>query len=176
MNRGRVSRHAGLASAFVLAAALATAAQSGQRPDYSGRWTFDRTASAQPAADGRQMIAPLLGDEFVARQDAVSLTLDITAGARRVTAVYRLDGGDSRNLSPGASGEPGIEVVSQAFWVDGRLHITSQSTSAANGESVTVKSTRVLWLDGPDRLILERSGTPVALVPSTRSVYRRVSR
>jgi hypothetical protein len=136
-------------------------------PDFSGRWTFDRAKSAQPW-NGRIVIAPILGDECVATQDATSLTLAITTGGQHVTAVYLL-GGESRNLSPGD-----IPVVSHASWDGERLVISSSSDSVVRGEHVTIETRRVLWLDTDGDLIIERTGTPASEVTPSRSVYSRV--
>lgn len=38
---------------------------------------------------------------------------------------------------------------------------------------VIVASTRTMWLDEQGRLVIERTGTPRELVPSSRSVYRK---
>jgi hypothetical protein len=143
-----------------------------QRPDFSGRWTFDREKSARPGPDGRIVIAPMLGDEFVARQDATTLTLEIKAGALTVTAVYRLDGVESRNMSPGANGEPDILVTSRATWEGDTLVILSKSSSIEKGRAVTIDTQRVLYLENGD-LVLERTGTPPEMVKWSRSVYRR---
>jgi len=136
------------------------------RPDFSGRWTFDRARSAQPW-HGRIVIAPILGDECVATQDATSLTLAITTGGQRVKAVYVL-GGESRNLSPGD-----IPVTSRASWDGDHLVIRSTSAAVVKDQDVTIATTRVLWLDMDGSLIIERTGTPASEVTPSRSVYTR---
>ena len=136
------------------------------RPDFSGHWTFDRSKSAEPW-NGRIVIAPILGDECVATQDAAALTLAITVGGQKVTAVYNFDG-ESRNLSPGD-----IPVTSRTSWDGPRLVIVSTSAAVVKGQNVTIETRRVLSLDGAGHLIIERTGTPASEVTSSRSVYTR---
>jgi len=144
------------------------------RPDFSGTWAFDQAKSAQPGPDGKVALAALLGDECTARQDAVSLSLTIKAGALRVAAAYKLDGSESRNMSPGPSGQLDIEVISRASWQGDKLVIVSTSVSILEGQKVPIETRRVLWIDPGGNLIIERTGTPVSEVPPTRGVYRKV--
>ena len=114
----------------------------------------------------------MLGDPCVASQDAAALTLTMTVGAQKVTAVYRFEG-ESRNLSPGAPGQPDIPVTSRTSWDGDALVIVSTSTSIAKGVAVTVETRRVLRLEGEGTLIIERTGTPASEVTPSRSVYSR---
>jgi TonB family protein len=148
---------------------LSIAAQT--RPNVSGTWVFDRTKSLQPGPDGRIVLAPMLGDEFEAHQDSKTLTLTIRTGAQTVNAVYALDGSESRNVSPGARGEPDITVLSRASWDGNRLVILTTSRSMEKGQEVTVETKRVIWLEDDSNLVIERSGTPPTLVKPSRSVY-----
>lgn len=162
-------------AAALMTVLLASAAAGGilQRPDFSGRWTFDRDKSMKPGPDGRVVLATIMGDEFVAVQDASSLTLQVKAGELSVNVVYRLDGTETRNVSPGV-GQPDIPVTSRASWDGDKLVIRSTSSSIENGRVVTLETTRVLYLDDGD-LVIERTGTPPDLVKPSRSVYRRAS-
>ncbi len=147
-----------------------TAALGGQgHPDFSGRWTFDREKTMRPDAEGRVVLAAMLGDEFVALQDASSLRLRILVGGETVVAVYDLTGAASENVSPGD-----IKVTSRARWEGRKLVIESTSESSETGRLVTVRTRRVIWIDDAGDLIIERSGTPVTQVTASRSVYRRV--
>lgn len=140
--------------------------------NFSGAWTFDQAKSLeQPGPDGRVVLAAMLGDEFVAKQDAVALTLTIKAGGETITAVYKLDGTESRNMSPG-----GITVTSRAMWDGPRLIIASSSQGAEKDRPVTIETRRVIWLDASGYLIVERTGTPASVVTSSRSVYRKSAR
>ena len=151
---------------------LAVIVQGG--PDFSGRWEFDREKTMRPGPDGRIVLAAMLGDAVVVRQDPKTITFTIEAGGLLVKAVYNLDGSETRNLSPGPPDQPEIPVVSRASWDGKRLVILSKSVATENGVAVTVDSRRVLWIDADGNLIVERTGTPASLVTPSRSVYRRI--
>jgi hypothetical protein len=138
------------------------------RPDFSGRWTFDRARSAEPW-NGRIVIAAILGDECAATQDATALKLAITVGGQKVNAVYTFTG-ESRNLSPGD-----IPVTSRTSWDGNRLVIVSTSEATVKGQKLTIETRRVLWIDNEGNLIIERTGTPASEVTPSRSVYTRQS-
>jgi hypothetical protein len=140
-----------------------------RRPDFSGTWVFDQQKTMEPGPDGRIVLAAMLGDEFVAVQNARSLTLRITFQGEIVVAVYDLTGAESENQSPGD-----IRVRSRASWQDARLVIDSMSDGTEAGKPVTVATRRVIWIDKSGDLIVERSGTPATLVTPSRSVYRKV--
>ena len=156
----------------ILALALAAAVQT--PPDFSGRWEFDRDKTMQPGPDGRIVLAAMLGDEVLVRQDAKTIAFTIDAGGQQVKAVYRLDGAESRNMSPGPPGQPEIPVTSRATWDGSRLVILSMSVATENGVAVTVDTRRVLTIDAEGNLVIERTGTPASLVTPSRSVYRRM--
>ena len=140
------------------------------RPDFSGSWEFDRekTMKQPPSADGRLVIAAMLGDEFAANQDEKALHLTIKAMGQTVKASYNLDGSESRNVSPGD-----IVVISRAQWEGDKLVIRSTSTSAERGTPVTIETIRTMWLDKDGSLYIQRTGTPVAEVTPSTSIYKR---
>jgi hypothetical protein len=142
--------------------------------DFSGTWTFDQIKSAQPGPDGKVVLAAMLGDEFTATQDGGALVLAIKAGGVRLTATYKLDGTESRNMSPGAFGQPAVEVISRASWEGDRLVIKSSSVSVLSGRNVPIETRRVLRIDADGSLVVERTGTPVTEVTPSRSIYRKV--
>lgn len=154
---------------------MALFAQPPASTDFSGTWVFDQTATAENAIFAKMQPGPIFGDSFVAEQSATTLTLRISAGTLQVVAVYALDGSASRNTSPPAiqNTQP-IEVTSHAKWHAGRLIITSNSQSPSANGPVVVDSTRTMWLDAAGRLVIERTGTPKTMVPSSRSVYKKV--
>ena len=141
--------------------------QAPVRPDFSGRWTLD----AQRSTSTPTGPAAMLGSSFVATQDAKTLALEITFPGGRLKAVYQLDGSDSRNTMPGPAGDE--TIVSRASWDGVRLVIITRSTELQNGQPVPMETRRVLRIGADGSLTLERSGTPVELVPPTTSVYRR---
>jgi hypothetical protein len=138
------------------------------RPDFSGTWTFDQQKTMQPGPDGRIVLAAMLGDEFVALQNASSLTLRIKFQGDIIVAVYDLNGAESENVSPGD-----IRVTSRASWQREKLVIESISNGSEDGKPVTIKTKRAIWIDTSGDLIVERSGIPASLVTPSRSVYRR---
>lgn len=151
---------------------LLSQAPAQARPDFSGAWTFDQAKTmAQPGPDGRFVLAAMLGDDFVAKQEADALTLTINAGGLKVTAVYRFDGTETRNVSPGD-----IIVKSRASWDGRKLVILSTSEGMEKGQVITIETRRVIWLDSDGFLIIERTGSPASAVTPSRSVYRRTSR
>ena len=142
--------------------------------DFSGRWEFDREKTMQPGPDGRIVLAAMLGDAVVVKQDAKTITFTIDTGGLLVKAAYNLDGSESRNISPGPPEQPEIPVTSRSWWDGKRLVILSKSTTIEQGVAVTVESRRVVWIDADGNLIVERTGTPASLVTPSRSVYRRI--
>jgi len=122
----------------------------------------------QPGPDGKIVLAAMLGERVVVQQTDESITLRISFQGDIVVAVYDLTGAESKNVSPGD-----ITVISRAAWKDGRLVIDSTSESVDAGKPVTVKTTRVMWIDKAGDLIVERSGSPSNVVTSSRSVYTR---
>ncbi len=159
-----------IAVALILSLCLAHPSGDPQAktPDFSGTWTFDQKRSMEPGPDGRVVLAPMLGDEFVALQTSSSLTFRITFNGDTVVAVYDLTGAESENVSPGD-----IKVTSRAAWKGERLVIESSSAGEDAGKPTTIRTTRVIWIDKAGDLIIERTGTPVSQVTPSRSVYRR---
>ena len=132
------------------------------RPDFSGDWVITRANSG------------LLGEKFTARQDAKTLTLDITVAAigRPVRAVYNLDGSISNNTNPstvaGVADEP---LTSRVSWDADRLIIETTGTTLVNGKPQ--QSRRRIWIDSEGLLVIERSAEGQA---TTRSVYRKTTK
>jgi hypothetical protein len=156
---------------ILLALAIVCGAPAAQvRPDFSGTWTFDQAKTMPPGPDGRVVLAAMLGDRFVALQNEESLTLRITFNGEMVVAVYDLTGAESENVSPGD-----IRVRSRASWQDRKLVIHSVSQGLDQGKPATIETNRTIWLDENGDLIVERTGTPAAVVTASRSVYRRLS-
>lgn len=154
-------------AAILLALVLAPQAAGG-KPDFSGTWVFDANKTMQPGADGRVVLAAMLGEQFSAVQNETSLTLRITNQGQQVVAIYDLTGTPTENVSPGD-----IVVTSRASWNGDRLVIVSTSQSVEKGTPVTIETTRTMWIDKAGDVILERKGTPEKIVTPSRSVYRR---
>lgn len=164
-----------LASLSIVAAAPRTRAQAAQAPhtDFSGTWVYDESKNTLTGRGGGPVSARMLGDRVTIVQDAETITMTITNGAQLVTARYKLDGSDSRNVSPGAGGQDDVVVMSRASWDGAKLVIDSTSTSVLRGQPVPVLTKRVLAIDGDGLLTMDRSGTPAGVVIPTRSVYRK---
>ena len=155
---------------IVLLPSLLPATPSAQaRPDLSGTWRFDQEKSLKPGPDGRIVLAPMLGEEVVVLQRGTSITFRISFQGDTVAAVYDLTGAETENVSPGD-----IRVRSRASWEGQKLVIDSTSDGEEAGKPITIRSKRVIWIDQAGDLIVERSGTPVSQVTTSRSVYRRV--
>ena len=94
-----------VAIATLSIAALATPVTRAQapepRPDFSGTWAYDAAATDAVASPDRTSTA-IFGSAFVTRQDAKTLTLDITVAPNTpvVQASYSLDGTPTKNVSP----------------------------------------------------------------------------
>jgi hypothetical protein len=160
-----------IAVSLVLSLCLADASagpQAKKAPDFSGTWAFDQKRSMEPGPDGRVVLAPMLGDEFVALQTPSALTFRITFNGDTIVAVYDLTGVESENVSPGD-----IKVTSRATWEGERLVIESSSAGEDAGKPTTIRTKRVIWIDKAGDLIIERTGTPASQVTPSRSVYRR---
>jgi len=155
--------------AMLLVIVAFTAGLGGQattRPDFSGTWIHDSKASTA----GPLGVAAMLGSRFTAKQDAKTLTLDISSPIGPVHAVYNLDGSPSKIVMPG---EPGETIVSLAAWEADRLVITTKSEEILDGKTVEMVTRRVISIGADGSLTLERSGTPASLVPTSKSVYRK---
>lgn len=164
-----------VATVVGLVGALAAMAQVPvAAPAFSGAWVYDASKSAALVSSTEHRTpSPLLGDECVIDHTPGTLAMIIRAGAMTVEASYRLDGGESRNLSPGPPGQPHIPILSRARWVGAVLEIQTSSESDIDGRKVPVESVRRLWLTVDGNLAIERRGTPANLVPTSAGVYRR---
>ncbi len=157
--------------AVALTCALTVAPPLQVRPDLSGTWVFNQEKTMQPGPDGKVVLAAMLGERVVVQQTDTAITLRITFQGDVVVAVYDLSGAESKNVSPGD-----ITVLSRASWKGDRLVVDSTSESTHNGKPVTVKTSRVMWIDKAGDLIVERSGTPASVVTPSRSVYTRTAK
>ena len=160
-----------LVSAIVALLVVAQLGAAQSAPDFSGDWILVNSRSSQTMRGAVVVsVTGLLGDKFTAKQDAKTLTLDITSTAigRPVRAVYNLDGSESRNLNPGAPDQPDEPIFSRASWEAETLVIVTRGTALVNGKPLETK--RVIWIDNEGFLTIERSA---ADAPTTRSVYRR---
>jgi hypothetical protein len=148
MKRARI----GIIAAAVFAVAAVAFAQ---KPDFSGTWTLDDTASgmAAPPAGG----APggggggggrgggALGNgPATVKQTADTLTIERTMGENKVVTTYKLDGTESKNTMMGRGGTP-TESVSTAKFDGAKLTITSKRDMGGQ----MVETTEVWSVAGP---------------------------
>jgi hypothetical protein len=136
------------AAAFALSTATAVFAQG--KPDFSGSWAID--PASVPAATagggggggrgGGRGGGGGLGQAFTAKQDANTLTITRQQGGNEVTAVYKLDGSESKNTVAGRGGQQ--EQVSKAAWDGDKLVITTTQDFGGN----TVERKMTLSMEG----------------------------
>lgn len=112
----------------VAAMVLLTAGVYAQAPNFSGKWTC--TDCPAPGGGGRGGgMGAGLGPEFTATQDATTLKIDRAMGEMTMSATYKLDGSESKNMAMGRGGQ--TEQISKAAWQGAKLVIT---TALPNGE------------------------------------------
>jgi len=157
----------------VVLSVIVASLEGQSRPDLSGEWVLAKERSTQTLQGSRvTAVTGLLGEKVSVRQDAKTLTLDISLATlgRPIRAVYNLDGTESRNMNPGgAPGQPDEPIFSTAVWDGDRLVIQTRGTALVDGKPLETR--RVLWIGADSRLTIERTSEGQ---PTTRSVYERV--
>ena len=165
------------AIALVFAAAMGIYAQA--RPDFSGKWVMDpASAPAAPAGGGGGGGGGRgggggggglgFGPEFTAKQDAKMLTITRMQGDQTVTAMYNLDGSESKNMVAGRGGQQ--EQVSKAAWEANKLSITT----TVNFGGTPAEQKRVLSMEGGN-LVIEQTnpGRGGGAPTTTKVVYKK---
>ena len=164
------------AAAFVLATSVGMYAQA--KPDFSGKWVMDAPAAAPaaPPADGGGGRGggrgggggAGFGQEFTAKQDAKMLTIDRVQGDATVSAMYMLDGSESKNTVAGRGGQQ--EQVSKATWDGNKLVIVTTINAGGNN----VEQRRVLSMEGGN-LVIEQTapGRGGGEPTTTKVVYKK---
>ena len=115
--------------------------------DFSGRWVLDQNRSTSRKDNAMVLtVVGMLGERFVAVQNAKTLTLNITALGRQFTAVYNLDGSPSRLQSPTGPGQPDETITSYAAWEGNRLVVRTTSAEELNGKPVQMTTRRTMWI------------------------------
>src|SRR5687767_4845558 len=134
-----------VAVVLMFGAAASLAAQA--KPDFSGKWVMDPASAPAPPAGAPAGGGPGgggrgggggggrggFGAEFMAKQDAKTLTISRMQGDQTVTTVYNLDGSESKNTIQGRGGAQ--EQVSKAVWDGAKLVVT---TTTGGGEQKRV--------------------------------------
>ena len=163
----------------IVSVAFVVSALAQAKPDFSGKWVMDpASAPAAPAGGpgggggggrgGGRGGGPGFGQEFTATQDATALTITRTQGDQTVTAVYKLDGSESKNMVAGRGGQQ--EQVSKAAWEGNKLSITTTLNFGGN----TVEQKRLLSLEGGN-LVIEQTapGRDGGAATTTKLVYKK---
>jgi len=146
------------AVAFIFFVTIGVLAQA--TPDFSGKWTMDPASAPAPPAGaggggggggrGGRGGGAGFGPEFTAKQDANTLTITRMQGDQEVTASYKLDGSESKNVVAGRGGQQ--EQVSKTMWMGSKLMITTTLNFGGNN----VEQTRTLSVEGGN-LVVEQS-------------------
>ena len=145
MKRARIGI---IAVAMFAVAAVAFA----QKPDFSGTWTLDDTASGMaappaggaPGGGGRGGGGGLGAGPATVKQTADTLTIERTMGENKVVTTYKLDGTESKNTMMGRGGTPS-EAVSTAKFDGAKLTITTKRDMGGQ----MVETTEVWTVAGP---------------------------
>jgi hypothetical protein len=149
----KVARIGVIAAAIFAVATMAWA----QKPDFSGTWTLDPSASGAPAGGGGGGgrgggRGGILGmGPATVKQTATELTVESTMGDNKVTRTYKLDGSESKNTVMGRGGNQ-MEQLSVAKWDGDKLNIVTKQTFndqtfettevwSVSGSTLTVEST-----------------------------------
>jgi hypothetical protein len=159
----------------VVTMALSAGAYAQGKPDFSGKWVMDPASApapppggGAPGGGGRGGGGAGFGQEFTAKQDAATLTITRAQGDQTVTAVYKLDGSESKNTVAGRGGQQ--EQVSKATWEGNKLSIVTTLDFGGN----TVEQKRVLSLEAGN-LVIEQTapGRGGGEPTTTKLVYKK---
>ena len=155
-----------------------SAASAQGKTDLSGTWTFDE-AKSDPAparaggggggaggrGGGRLGGAPATA--MTIKQTAAELSIDRTTAQGNQTAVYKLDGSESKNtigMGP---------ATSKATWDGAKLVITTtQTVQGRGGNDVTVESKELYSRDG-NTLTIEGTRTTPFGTQNRKLIYTK---
>ena len=126
-----------IAAVLFFCTAVSMSAQG--KPDFSGKWVLELVAPA--SAPGG------LNKEITVKQEANVLAITRMAGDQTVTAVFNLDGSETKRGPGGAQGE----AVSRATW-DGNKLVIVETLSRGGGNAGEQK--RVMSMEGGN-LVME---------------------
>jgi hypothetical protein len=147
----------------VLALLASIAAAQAQTPNFSGKWALVPDPAAQMPGGG-------LGRSAEIKQDATTMTIIRTTQMGDITAVYKLDGSESKN-TVNVQGNA-IEQLSRAKWEGGTLNVDT----VMNFDGNAVKLSMEMSLDSSGNLIVvskrpdfQGGGSPV----TTTATYKK---
>ena len=151
----------GIIAAAMLAVATVAFAQ---KPDFSGTWTPDPSATA--GTGGGQRGGG--GGPMMVKQTADALTIERTMGENKVTQTYKLDGTESENKMMGRGGGAEVVTKSTAKWDGSKLVISTKSTGQDGQERVQTQT----WSMEAGNLVIERPGRDGAV---NKTVYKKTT-
>ena len=158
-------KHRNMVATLALATALVAMTAAQAKPDLSGTWTFDE-AKSDPAparggggggggggrGGGRMGGAPATA--MTIKQTANELTMDRTTAQGAQTAVYKLDGSESKNtigMGP---------ATSKAAFEGSKLVIATTQTVQGRGGEITIDSKDIYSVEGNTLTIETTRNTP----------------
>jgi hypothetical protein len=134
---------------------FAARAQAQGKPDFSGAWTLDAAKSDAPMGRGGRG-GPAGPVTLAIKQTAAELTIETKRGEQSQTAIYELDGSESKNEVAGRGG-PSM-VISKAHWDGAKLVI--DGSREVQGFAITTKEVRSLSADGKEMTVETAISTP----------------
>ena len=163
-----------MAAALFLAVPAFVFAQA--KPDFSGSWTFDE-AKSDPAparaggggggggrGGGRMGGAPATA--MTIKQTPAELSIDRTTAQGAQTAVYKLDGSESKNtIGMG-------QATSKATWDGSKLVIATSQTVQGRGGEITIDAKDIYTVDGKT-LTIETTRTTPGGTQNRKLVYTK---
>jgi len=159
-----------LAIAVIAAFLMPSAVNAQAKANFSGNWVFNASKSDQPqGGQGGGQRGGFGGGDFVAKQDASTLTVERTRTTQdgqtvTTTMKYNLDGKESVNTGVGGRGES----KSVATWsADGKT-LTIVTTRTFNDRTMTTKE--VWTLTTPTQLTI----TTTMQTPNGEVTMKRV--
>jgi hypothetical protein len=150
-----------MVTAIVLALSIAlpmVSATTQERPALTGTWTLAADQAPQPP-DQLRFIG--FGQVFSVAQDGTTLRITRRLGESERTAVYHLDGSESRNLFPLG------QETSRVRWDGATLVITT--ITAVTGRTGQHEGILAMSIDGSGRLVLESRGQTKAALKYQRN-------
>jgi hypothetical protein len=159
---------------IVTAAFVLPVRQSRGRPDFSGTWTVtDPEKKTVLVGSAKIAFGPPFGDEFTAKQDDKTLTIDrrpTQAGAPTTSTIFALNGSKKTNKIPSPQpGQPDIQSETTTAWNGGKLVTTTKVSSL--GHTVETKWTLALERDGS--LTVEMLPPSGSTIPTITFVYKK---
>jgi hypothetical protein len=164
------------AAALGLVMVLPSVGSAQGKTDFSGTWTFDE-AKSDPAPAGRGggggggrgggRMGGAPATAMTIKQAATELSIDRTTAQGNQTAVYKLDGSESKNtigMGP---------ATSKATWDGAKVVIaTMQTVQGRGGQEVTVESKEIYSRDG-NTLTIETTRTTPFGTQNRKLIYTK---